>query len=109
MEAGEGAEALVGKRVSFTRQGEPGIGGSYAEYCLTKAAQAFPMPEDLSFDEGATHFVNPVTAVGMINRAKDEKATAIIITAAASQLGRMAIRLCQRENITPICTVRKEA
>jgi NADPH:quinone reductase len=55
------------------------------------------------------HCVNPLTAIGMIRRARDEyKAAAIIQTAAASQLGRMVVRLCLEENIPLINIVRKE-
>jgi len=54
-------------------------------------------------------FVNPLTALGMVDRLKELGSQATIISAGASQLGRMLIKLCQKENIVPICTVRKEA
>eukprot|EP00806_Schmidingerella_arcuata_P003113 Macronucleus_3819.p1 GENE.Macronucleus_3819~~Macronucleus_3819.p1 ORF type:complete len:206 (+),score=65.10 Macronucleus_3819:1-618(+) len=45
----------------------------------------------------------------MVDRCKELGAKAIIVTAAASQIGRMIIKLCQQEGIIPICTVRREA
>lgn len=55
------------------------------------------------------HFVNPMTAIGMLRRARDEyKAQAVIQTAAASQLGRMVVRIAQQDGIPLINIVRKE-
>merc|ERR1712060_272975 len=67
-----------------------------------------PLGDDLSFEEGCSHFVNPLTAIGMVDRLKVLKVKTVIITAAASQLARMVIKICKAEGITPICTVRKE-
>ena len=52
--------------------------------------------------------MNPLSALAMIDRIKELGSKATIITAAASQLGRMLIKLCHQENIIPICTVRRE-
>lgn len=59
-------------------------GGSYAEYCVTNAAQVFPISGDLDFDDIASFVVNPMTAVCMIERIKQLKSKCVIITAAAS-------------------------
>jgi NADPH:quinone reductase-like Zn-dependent oxidoreductase len=77
MLAGEGSspatQALVGKRVAFMKSFEFGAykeGGSYAEYCITNAMQAFPVSNDMTFDEVASFVVNPMTAVCMVERVK---------------------------------------
>lgn len=88
---------LVGKRVAFMKIFELGsfkYGGTYADYCLTDIKSVIPLPDEMSFEQAACNFVNPLTAVAMIDRAKELKAKAIIITAAASQIGRMFIKLC---------------
>ena len=53
-------------------------------------------------------FINPLTAIGMVERCKELGARSVIVTAAASQIGRMLIYLLIQNGITPICTVRKE-
>jgi len=52
--------------------------------------------------------VNPITAVGLMDKAKQYKARAVIQTGAASQLGRMIIRLANEKNVTLINIVRRE-
>jgi len=54
------------------------------------------------------HCVNPLTAIGMLDKAKQYKAQAVIQTAAASQLGRMVVRLAQEDNVPLINIVRRE-
>lgn len=75
---------------------------------VTSALQCLPLPNDVSFEVGAMHFVNPMTAIGLIDRAKTYKAQAIVQTAACSQLGRMIVRLCQEQNYPVINIVRRE-
>ena len=74
---------LVGKRVSITKCQEPNkmftIGGCYQQYAVTKAMQCIPLPDNVSFEQGSMHCVNPLTAIGMLRRARDEyKAQAVI-------------------------------
>lgn len=103
---------LVGKRVAVTKCREPEgnvtIGGCYQQYMITEAVQCLPLPEDINYEIGAMHFVNPLTAIGLLDRAKLNKAQAIVQTAACSQLGRMIVRLCQEAKIPLINIVRKE-
>ena len=94
---GDYAKSLMGKRVAFMKSSELQHykdGGAYAEYCVTDAFLCFPFSDDLSFDDCASFIVNPMTAVCMVDRVKQLKAKSVIITAAASQIGRMLIRLC---------------
>ena len=85
---------VKGKRVAFSKadEGKEGekdgfkLGGAYAEYCVTNAYQCVALPNDISFEQGCSFFVNPMTAIGLLEVSKDYKATAVVITAAASQL-----------------------
>lgn len=65
-----------------------------AEYIVTDVKSIIPIGDDISFEQAASLFVNPLTAIGMVDRAKELGAKAIIVTAAASQIGRMIIKLC---------------
>lgn len=107
---GERASSLLGKRVAFMKAQELGtykLGGAFAEYCVTNVDTCIPISDDFTFEQAAALIVNPITAVCMVERLKQLKSKAVIITAAASQIGRMLVRLCQAANITPVCTVRK--
>jgi NADPH:quinone reductase-like Zn-dependent oxidoreductase len=75
---------------------------------VTSALQCIPLPDDVSFELGSMHCVNPMTAIGLISTAKNYGAKAVIISAAASQLGRMINRYAQGKKITCINLVRKE-
>jgi NADPH:quinone reductase-like Zn-dependent oxidoreductase len=106
------SSGLVGKRVGCLKHAEQGgkyhIGGMYAEYALTTVTGIVPLSDDTSFEQGCALFVNPLTALCMIHRIKALESKCVIITAAASQLGRQLTRLCNKEGITPICTVRRQ-
>lgn len=61
------------KRVAFNKQFELGtysIGGAFAEYCVTDVRSCIPLNDSISLEQGAALFVNPLTAVGMVDRAK---------------------------------------
>ena len=75
---------------------------------VTDAMSCLELPNDVSFEDGSMHLVNPLTAIGLIETLKEHKARAGIQNAAASQLGRMIIRLCQEERIPLINIVRNE-
>lgn len=81
------SKGLVGKRVAFMKQGEIvnlKCGGAYAEYCVTTNRSCMPLDDSIGFEEGATLFVNPLTAICMVNRCVQLGAKATIVTAAAS-------------------------
>jgi NADPH2:quinone reductase len=102
---------LLNKRVSFMKQGEMGtykIGGAMADYCVTDNKAVIPLGDDFSFEQASSFFVNPLTAIAMVERCKELGSKATIVTAAASQIGRMILPLLIMSGITPICTVRKE-
>lgn len=100
--AGEGemAQALVGQRVACVP------GNAYSQYCIADAAMCLPLG-DISSEEGASAFVNPMTALGFVETARMEEQGAIIHTAAASNLGQMLIKICQEDDIPLVNIVRK--
>lgn len=76
---------------------------------VTSAMQCLVLPDDVSFEHGAMHFVNPMTAFGMVERATVEyKSEGIVQTGAASQLGRMVVKVCAQKKIPLINIVRRE-
>jgi len=95
---------LEGKRVALSAQ--PGIDGVWAKYAVTKANFCLPVRKELSDEQAATIIVNPCTSVCLVKRAKELGAEAIVINAAASQVGKGVIRYAQMHNIKTIATVR---
>lgn len=114
LESGGGlmAWSLKGKRVGFTRMMEKGgqfsKDGSYGEYIVTNAYQCVSLDDKVSFEQGSCSFVNPVTAIGLLDRCQTYKAKCVIQTGAASQLGRMMIRLFKENRIPCINIVRRD-
>jgi NADPH2:quinone reductase len=95
------AQALLGKTVSLA-------GGSmYSQYRCAPAAQCLELPEGTLASEGASSFVNPLTALGMVETMRLEGHTALVHTAAASNLGQMLNRLCIAEGVPLVNVVRK--
>lgn len=99
--ASPAAQALLGKTVA-------GIGGEmYAQYRCLKVEQCLVLPPDASAADGASCFVNPLTALGMVQTMKREGHTALVHTAAASNLGQMLNRICHKDGISLVNIVRK--
>jgi NADPH2:quinone reductase len=103
VEAGSAAaaQALVGKKVALSG------GAMYAQYRSAKAAHCLVLPDDASCADGASAFVNPLTALGMVETMRLEGHRALVHTAAASNLGQMLQRLCIEEQIALVNIVRK--
>ena len=97
-----GAEALawVGRRVA-TR-----TFGMYAQYRVARMADCLLLPHGATARQGASAFINPLTALGMVETLRREGHTALVHTAAASSLGHMLNRLCQADNIPLVNIVR---
>tara|TARA_B000000609_G_scaffold70945_1_gene53166 strand:- start:1158 stop:1865 length:708 start_codon:yes stop_codon:yes gene_type:complete len=66
------------------------------------------MNEGTSPEQAASCFVNPLTALGMVETMRDEGHTGLVHTAAASNLGQMLIKICSKEQIPLVNIVRKE-
>lgn len=101
---GEQLQSWVGKRVSFIQNDS----GSWGEYAVTTPFFAFPLTEDVPVYSAASGIVNPLTVIGMTSIYEDNPhKKGIIHTAAASALGRMLNKRCQRLNIPLLNIVRK--
>ena len=95
-------EDLVGKTVGVA-------GGSmYSQYRCVNAASCFVMHEGVTSAESASCFVNPLTALGMVETMRLENHSALVHTAAASNLGQMLIKICLDEDVPLVNIVRKE-
>lgn len=96
----DAAQALEGKLVSM-------VGGSmYAQYRLLNARDCQPLPAGTTAAEGASWFVNPLTALGMTETMKREGHKALVHTAAASNLGQMLVKICNEDGIGLVNVVR---
>jgi NADPH:quinone reductase-like Zn-dependent oxidoreductase len=98
--ASEAAQALKGKTVSMIG------GGMYTQYRLLKATDCQALPAGTTAAEGASWFVNPLTALGMTETMKREGHKALVHTAAASNLGQMLVRICLEDRIPLVNIVR---
>ncbi len=98
---------LIGKRVAISAQ--PGGDGVWAEYAITKANYCLPVRKDISDVQASTIIVNPCTSVCLIERAIELGAKAVVINAAASQVGKGVIRYAKMRNVKTIATVRSKA
>ncbi len=95
------AQALLGKTVAV-------LGGAmYAQYRTIKADQCLVLPEGTLPAEGASCFVNPLTALGMVETMRREGHKALVHTAAASNLGQMLNRICLKDAIGLVNIVRR--
>ena len=96
------AQALVGKTVAA-------MGGAmYSQYRCVKVDQCLVLPANATPADGASCFVNPLTALGMVETMRREGHTALVHTAAASNLGQMLNRICLKDKIGLVNVVRTE-
>ena len=99
----DAAQALIGKTVTL-------IGGAmYSQYRTLRAADAIVLPAGTSAAEGASCFVNPLTALGMTETMRREGHSALVHTAAASNLGQMLNKICIADGISLVNIVRGDA
>lgn len=100
VKAGVDAQQFVGRTVAALG------GGMYAQYRVVKAAACLPLPEGTTPAEGASCFVNPLTALSMIETMRRENHTALVHTAAASNLGQMLNKICLKDGVPLVNVVR---
>ncbi len=98
--AGEGAEHLLGKRIACV----PGT--AYASHAIAEAQMAFPVDDNVTAEQAASSFVNPMTALGFTETMKLEGYTGIVHAAAASNLGQMLVKICLEDGIPLVNIVR---
>jgi NADPH:quinone reductase-like Zn-dependent oxidoreductase len=97
----DAAQALLGRTVAVAG------GAMYAQFRCVSAALCLVLPEGTPARVGASSFVNPLTALGMVETVRREGHSALVHTAAASNLGQMLNRLCLEENVPLVNVVRK--
>jgi NADPH:quinone reductase-like Zn-dependent oxidoreductase len=96
------AQALMGKLVTM-------VGGAmYATYRVAKVREVMVLPAGATAADGASCFVNPLTALGMTETMRREGHTALVHTAAASNLGQMLNKICIKDGIGLVNVVRSE-
>lgn len=95
------AQALLGKTVGIAG------GGMYAQYRVVNAAACLVLPDGATAKEGASSFVNPLTALGMLETMRREGHSALVHTAAASNLGQMLVKACLADGVPLVNIVRK--
>ena len=79
----------------------------YSQYRCLRASQCLELPDGTAPADGASAFVNPLTALGMVETMRREGHTGLVHTAAASNLGRMLNRICLEDGIPLVNIVRK--
>ena len=98
--SGPAAQALLGKTVAM-------LGGAmYAQYRTIAVDQCLALPPAATAVEGASCFVNPLTALGMTETMRREGHKALVHTVGASNLGQMLNRICLKDGIGLVNIVR---
>lgn len=103
IEAGSNARHLLNKKVAMSG------GAMYTQLRKLRARDCIVLPDDATAADGASAFVNPLTALGFTETMRAEGHTAIVHTAAASNLGQMLNRICLKDGIPLVNIVRSEA
>jgi len=100
--SGAAAQALLGRTVAV-------LGGAmYSQFRTVKAELCLPLPAGTTAVDGASAFVNPLTALGMTETMRREGHRALVHTAAASNLGQMLNRVCIADGIGLVNVVRRD-
>jgi NADPH:quinone reductase len=95
------AQALLGRTVAA-------LGGAmYGQYRAVHVSGVLALPQGTSAVDAASAFVNPLTALGMVETMRREGHTALVHTAAASNLGQMLNRICREDGVALVNVVRK--
>jgi NADPH:quinone reductase-like Zn-dependent oxidoreductase len=101
--ASPAAQALLGKTVAM-------LGGAmYAQYRTLRVADCMVLPDGTKPADGASCFVNPLTSLAMTEVMRREGHSALIHTAAASNLGQMLVKICLKDGIPLVNVVRSPA
>jgi NADPH2:quinone reductase len=97
----DAAQELLGKTVGLVG------GATYGEYRALNAAHCLPLEDGTTPAEGASCFVNPLTALGMVETMRMEGHSGLVHTAAASNLGQMLNRVCIQDGVELVNVVRR--
>ena len=102
--AGAASARLIGRKVAFRS-----TLGTYAEYRVERAADCLVLPDGIPARAAASAFINPLTALGMVETMRREGHGALVHTAAASSVGQMLNRVCLADAIPLVNIVRSDA
>ena len=101
IKAGKNVEGLIGKKIAT-------VGGAmFSQFRTVRVADCLVLPAGASAADGASCFVNPLTALGMVETMKREGHSAIVHTAAASNLGQMLVKICLKDEAPLVNIVRR--
>lgn len=101
---GDGVTGVeVGQRVVLL-----GAAGTWQEYVVVPAADLFPVPDEVSDEDAAQLFVNPLTAWLLLEELGLDEGDWLLQTGATTQVGRIVIQLARRRGIRTINAVRRE-
>lgn len=95
---------LLGKRVGIVSKGG---GRMWSEYAVATAMEAIVLPDEASFEQGSSLFVNPLTAIAFSEIIAAGKHKTVVLTASASALAKMCIRLFAQTGVRVVSVVRK--
>jgi NADPH:quinone reductase-like Zn-dependent oxidoreductase len=95
------AQALLGRTVAIAG------GAMYTQYRVVDASACLVLPDGTTAKDGASSFVNPLTALGMVETVRREGHSGLVHTAAASNLGQMLVKLCMKDEVPLVNIVRK--
>ncbi|HTP78379.1 MAG TPA: zinc-binding dehydrogenase [Rhizomicrobium sp.] len=98
--ASDAAQKLVGRTVAIIG------GGMYAQFRCVRVADCLVLPPGTAPADGASCFVNPLTALGMVETMRREGHSALVHTAAASNLGQMLVKICIKDRVGLVNIVR---
>jgi len=102
VDAGSNVKHLTGKTVGLAG------GAMYSQYICVPAVNCLVMDDETTPAEAASSFVNPMTALSFVETMKMENHSAIVNTAAASNLGQMLVKICNDDEIPLVNIVRTQ-
>jgi NADPH2:quinone reductase len=79
----------------------------YSEHRRLKVSQCLPLHAGATARDAAACFVNPLTALAMVDTMQIEGHKALVHTAAASNLGQMLVKICLKDGVDLVNIVRK--
>ncbi len=95
------SQALLGKTVAVLGR------EMYSQFRVVKAADCLQLHEGATPAQAASCFVNPLTALCFLETMRLEGHTALVHTAAASNLGQMLQKICTADGVDLVNIVRK--
>jgi NADPH2:quinone reductase len=102
--AGPDVRALIGRTLAARSPL-----GMYAQYRIVKAADCLVLPDGVSPRDAASALINPLTVLGMVETMRREGHSALVHTAAASNVGQMLNKVCLADGIPLVNVVRNQA